>query len=334
VKRTDAALRGGPLRMGVLGCASIAWRRTIPAMLQTPKIRLIAVASREAGKAARFAGHFGCEALDDYETLLAREDIDAVYIPLPIGLHREWTGRALEAGKHVLVEKPLAATHAEAEEMTGIARRHGRRLLDNFMFLNHSQHEAIGKLVADGVIGQTRVFSSSFGIPPLPAADIRYSPQLAGGALLDVGVYPLRAAQLFLGTDLRVVGSVLRDDPATGVDVGGSALLRTPGGVTAEISFGMEHGYRCTYALWGSKGRISLDRAYTPPATWQPVVRVEQQDRVEELTLPTDHQFLNRLEAFADGVLGDADFTPMTDAMLSHAALVDEVRRQAIRIDA
>jgi predicted dehydrogenase len=299
-------------------------------MAGVPRIELVAMASRDPAKARSFAARFGAVPIDGYERLLDRDDIDAVYLPLPTGLHHEWASRALAAGKHVLSEKPLATSLAEATALVTEARRRGLRLMENFMFLYHAQHTAVRKLVADGVIGALGTFSAAFGIPPLPATDVRYRPELGGGALLDVGVYPIRAAQLFLGDEVEVVGAALRRDRGTGVDLGGSALLRDAAGVTAELTFGFTYGYRSAYALWGSAGRLSLDRAFTPPAEYQPVVRIEQQNRTEEQVLPADHQFANIAAAFAGAVLDGAPPGPAEgDAILRQAALVDRVRELA-----
>lgn len=322
------------VRMGVLGCASIALRRVLPAMAEAEGIELTVLASRDPARARAVAGTYGCAAAGGYDDVLARSDVDAVYVPLPTGLHAHWAGRALAAGKHVLVEKPLTGDPATAAGLVGRARQAGLWLLENFMFLHHHQHERIRAMVTGGRIGATRVFSAGFGIPPLPAGDVRYRPELGGGALLDVGVYPIRAASYFLGDELDVVGSVLRTDPATGVDVAGHTLLSTPAGVTAELSFGFEHAYRNRYALWGETARISLDRAFTPPPSWQPRVRVDSQDRTEELTLPADHQFRNIAEFFARSVRENADYAQAADAIVRQARLVDRVRAQAVRTTA
>ncbi|WP_407565010.1 Gfo/Idh/MocA family protein [Streptomyces sp. 184] len=320
--------------MGVLGCASIALRRVLPAMAEAEGIELALVASRDPAKARAVAARYGCAAAGDYDDVLARPDIDAVYVPLPTGLHAHWAGRALAAGKHVLVEKPLTGDHGTAVDLVAQARQSGLWLLENFMFLHHHQHARIRAMVAEGRIGAPRVFSASFGIPPLPADDVRYRPELGGGALLDVGVYPVRAASYFLGDELEVAGAVLRTDPGRGVDVAGHALLTTPAGVTAELSFGFAHAYRSRYALWGETARISLDRAFTPPPSWQPRVRVDSQDRTEELTLPADHQFRNIAEYFARAVLQKEDYGPEAEAVVRQARLVDRVRAQAVRVTA
>ncbi|MFL4953356.1 Gfo/Idh/MocA family protein [Streptomyces sp. MMS24-I31] len=317
------------LRMGVLGCADIALRRMLPVIAAHESARIVAVASRDSAKAALVSDRFGCSAVTGYQRLLDRDDIDAVYIPVPPGLHHEWVVRALEAGKHVLAEKPLCTAYEEAVDLMRLARRLGLVLAENFMFLHHSQHATVRSLVEDGTIGELQVFSSSFGVPPLDPASFRYRPDLGGGALLDVGVYPLRAAQLLLGPELEVRAATLRIDEATGVDVAGSVLLSTPDCVSAQLDFGFQHSYRCSYALWGSRGRISVDRAFTPPEQIKPLVRVQQQDRYTELAVAADHQVRNALGAFVDAVLSGAGGPLAEDETLLQARLVSDVRGAA-----
>ncbi|MFF6783330.1 Gfo/Idh/MocA family oxidoreductase [Streptomyces sp. NPDC012510] len=320
------------VRVGVLGCADIAWRRVLPAIVAEPRMRLVAVAGRDPAKARRFTDRFGGEPVKGYERLLDRTDLDAVYIPLPTGLHAPWAVRALRSGLHVLVEKPLATSRAEAVDMLDTARAAGLTLMENLMFLHHRQHEEVRRLVMAGEIGEPRSFSGAFGIPPLPSGDVRHRADLGGGALLDVGVYPLRAARLLLGPDLDPVGAVSRVSPMLGVDVAGHVLLTTPGGVTAELSFGFEHAYRCSYALWGSTGRIVLDRAFTPPPTLRPVLRLEKQDHVQEFTLPADDQYAAVVRSFAAAVLDGVPPRDRDEDLLGMSDLVDRVRACAREI--
>jgi NDP-hexose-3-ketoreductase len=233
----------------------------------------------------------------------------------------------------VLVEKPLATNLAEATELVELAAKSGLVLRESFMFLYHHQHHRIRELLDEGAIGELRTFTGAFGIPPLPATDVRYDKELGGGALLDVGVYPIRAAQLYLGPGVRVVGATARYE--SGVDVAGSALLVSDRGVTAQLGFGFQHHYRNTYELWGSAGRIVLDRAYTPPNDWAPVIRIERPDGTRELTLPPDDQFHAVTASFARAVQAGAG-TGIPDriedggtAVLRQAALVEAVRAAA-----
>ncbi|GGN74353.1 oxidoreductase [Streptomyces albiflavescens] len=319
--------RPQPVRMGVLGGADIAVRRMLPALTSQPLVDLVAVASRSLAKAQGLADRFGCAAVEGYDRLLARSDIDAVYIPLPTALHAEWTTRALEAGKHVLCEKPCATGPREATEVVTAARERGLLVMESFMFLHHAQHARVRELVRDGAIGQLREVTAVFGIPAPPRAAAGEGHAL--GSLLETGVYPVRAARLFAGDDLDVVGATLTLDSDTGHDLGGSALLRAPSGVLARLGFGWDRFYRCTYELWGSEGRLTLDRAFTTPDTHTPVLRMERQESVRELTLAPDRQFVNIVGAFARAVVSGKGFEEHADDILRQAALVDRIRRAA-----
>ncbi|MFF7734947.1 Gfo/Idh/MocA family oxidoreductase [Streptomyces sp. NPDC007984] len=319
------------VRTGVIGCADIAWRRTLPAMLDEPTIDVVALASRDGRRAKRFADRFGGEPVEGYRALLERDDVDAVYIPLPAMLHAEWIERALDAGKHVLAEKPLTTDAGATRRLLGLAAQRGLVLLENFMFLHHAQHAAVDRRLADGAIGELRHFSGVFTIPPKPSDDIRNAPAVGGGALFDIGVYPLRAAARFLGPDLRLSGAVLRVDRQRGVVVSGSVQLFRQDGVTAQLRFGMEHAYRTHYELSGSLGRLWLDRVFTPPDSYQPVLYVERQDHREELTLPADRQFGNVVRAFAAAVLTGDPLSEQAQAAERHAQLVEEVNSRAHR---
>lgn len=320
------------LRMGVMGCADIAWRRTLPAMRSDPAVRIAAIASRDIRRATEFTDEFGGVPLEGYESLLERDDVDAVYVPLPALLHAEWIERALLAGKHVLAEKPLTDGYAETVRLLELARSRGLVLLENYMFLYHSQHATVRKLIADGAIGELRGFSSSFTIPPKPTGDIRYQRDVGGGPFLDFGGYPVRAALHFLGNDLQIAGAVLRHNTEWDVVMSGTILLSTAQGVTAQLTFGMEHSYRNSYSLSGSTGRIMLDRVFTPPPAYRPVLRIDRQDHREELVLPPDHQFANVVATFARTVLHGGDMRSQEEGTLRQATLVEQIQQVAMRV--
>ncbi|MGW1055649.1 Gfo/Idh/MocA family protein [Streptomyces sp. NPDC002521] len=313
------------LNVGVVGCAAIAQRTTIPALVADPSVRLVAVASRSRDKAEAVARKFGCQAVTGYAALLARDDIDAVYVPLPPALHAEWVGRALAEGKHVLAEKPLAVDRTEAAELVAAAHAAGLLLMENFAFLHHGQHDAVRALIDEGAIGEVRHITAEFGFPPLPPGDIRHDSALGGGALLDAGVYTLRAASLYLGPQVAVHGAVLRTDPGTKVDVAGAALVADPVGRTGQLTFGFDRSYRCACTIWGSEGSIGLDRAFTAPPTMRPVLRLQRQDHLEERTLPAGHQFASLVSLFARTALHGGDLKGPGEDILRQAELVDAV---------
>ncbi|MGP4029193.1 Gfo/Idh/MocA family protein [Actinomadura sp. 3N407] len=321
-----------PVRVGVIGCADIAWRRALPALEAEPLTEVTAIASRQWDRAKRFTERFGGEPVEGYTALLERDDIDAVYVPLPAVLHAEWIDRALRAGKHVLAEKPLTTDRDQAEHLFKLAGERRLLLMENFMFLHHPQHRQVAAMLEEGAIGEVRSFAAGFTIPPKPQGDIRYQADVGGGALLDIGVYPIRAASLFLGMNLDVAGAVLRHERSLGVVVGGNALLTTERGVTAQLTFGMEHSYTNGYEFRGSTGRLWLNRVFTPPATYLPVVQIERQDHAEQIVLPADDQFAKSIRAFAQAVLDGEHPEDWSRDSLSQASLVDAVRANARNI--
>jgi dTDP-3,4-didehydro-2,6-dideoxy-alpha-D-glucose 3-reductase len=328
--------QSGRVRFGVLGCSEIAWRRTLPAVASCPSTVVQAVASRDPAKARRFADRFDC-AVAGYDELLERDDVDAVYLPLPASLHAPWGRRVLQAGKHLLVEKPAATCAADFSDLVRLAGEQGVVVRENFTFLQHSQHARVRQLVSSGRLGALRSLSAAFCFPPLPDGDIRYDAALGGGALFDAGVYPIRLAQLLLGDDLRVVGSTLRHDPDRDVDVAGQALLISADGVFASLQFGFEHTYGSQYSLWGSAARLHVDRAFTPPPSWQPVLRLDEQDHSERLLLPPDDQFARTVESFADAVRAGRAATDPDEAQACRHTMrtldiVDEIRQRAVRV--
>lgn len=322
------AAHGAPVRLGVLGCADVARRRVLPAVAGAPGIELVAVASRDRDRAEAFTAEVGGEPVLGYESLLRRPDVDAVYVPLPSGLHAEWIERALLAGKHVLAEKPLSTSLADTTRLVGLARERGLALVENFMFVHHAQHAAVRALLDAGVIGELHGFSATFAIPARPDGDIRLRTELGGGSLLDTAGYPVRAALLFLGPGLSVLGARLRHDEQTGVDLGGAALLGSDPGVHVQVSFGLDHGYLSRYEFHGSTGRLALEHVFTTPAGHRPVARVIDRDGAQEHPLPADDQYLASIAAFTRVVREGGQMDATTT--VAQAALIDDVRHKAL----
>ena len=315
-----------PVRVGVLGCADIAVRRMLPGFEAAADTEIAAVASRSPQKAWRVADRFGARAVHGYAELLGLPEVDAVYVPLPAALHERWATAALEAGKHVLVEKPAAWDADRAGRLFDLARGRGLALMENVLFIHHPLHDTVRGLVAGGAIGELRAFHAAFTIPALPHADIRYRPGLGGGALADVGLYPLRAAQHFLGPDLDVVGAELTRGPDHEVETAGAVLLRTPRGRTAQVTFGMDHAYVSRYELWGSAGRITVDRAFTPPAHVAPVIGIHRARDHETVRCEPHDQVAAAIAAFVAAVRSGG--APAA-ATVSQARLLDDVRSRA-----
>jgi predicted dehydrogenase len=326
---TAGVVIGQRLGIGVLGCADIAVRRALPAIKESP-FHLVAVASRSQEKATGVAARFDCKAVAGYDRLLEISDVDAVYIPLPNSEHAEWTRRALSAGKHVLIEKPAVTTAHDARALVSLAEELGLLVMENFAFLHHPQHDQARSLVESGCIGEIRSFNGTFGIPPTEKRGIRYQSALCGGALWEVGCYPIRAAQEYLEAPVQVLGASLKFDPELGVDVAGVALLRDSHGVAGHCSFGLIHSYRSTYDIWGSEGRLVLDWAFTPSRDARPVLRLQQKDRETRIVAVASDQFVGVLTAFFDAVSDPQSRPAHHRAMVRQAELMASIRAHAL----
>lgn len=313
------------LRVGIMGCASIAKRYVIPALRSMPEYEVRAIASRDGEKARTFTGEFGGEPVSGYDQLVDRADIDVVYVPLPTGLHAVWVEKLLHAGKHVMVEKSLATTASEADALIALARSQNLVLMEHFQFLHHRQTAFVQQQLAEGAIGDIQVMRASFGFPPLDAGNFRYKKDLGGGALLDAGAYTLRATQLYLGSRLRVKAAVLRSEGHGDVDTRGAALLESDMGVVSEVAWGFNHFYQCSVEIWGKKGRILQDRAFTAPPGYSPKVIIETEGLRKEYQLGPDNHFVNLWRAFYSQVAnGGGD--NMFQAVATQAHLIENVR--------
>jgi predicted dehydrogenase len=211
----------------VLGAADIAVKAVLPAIARSNNGRIVAVASRDPQKAARVAEAFGARAAESYDALLADPAVDAVYIPLVNSVHKEWTMRALAAGKHVLCEKPLAMNAMEAEEMAVAAESSGKCLMEAFMYRFHPRTRRFVESLRDPMY-----VMASFGFTMKSKDDYRAHAELGGGALLDVGCYVASVTRWILGEPAQVLA---RARVVDGIDMTTSALLQFGGGQTAAV---------------------------------------------------------------------------------------------------
>jgi len=251
------------VRWGIIGTANIARAAFLPGLRQAGGVAEV-VAGREAARAEKFAGDNGVQrSVAGYGRLLADPAVDAVYIALPNSLHAEWTIRALEAGKPVLCEKPLCGTLADTERVLAAAGRTGTLLWEAFVFPFQAQMQAIEELVAGGAIGELTEIRSCFHFLAANPANIRYSRQLEGGALLDVGCYPVRLAQLLLGADHEGAWAGARMG-GDGVDVDTWGVLSYPGGRRLMLSCGMQRSYDTATTLAGTGGQIRITNPFHP----------------------------------------------------------------------
>ncbi len=253
------------LRWGVLSTAAIGRNRVIPAIQSAPHCEVVAIASRDPSAGARAAAELGIPTTHgSYEALLADPQVEAVYIPLPNHLHATWAIAAAEAGKHVLCEKPLAMSVAEAERMIAAADVAGVRLMEAFMYRLHPSWLAVRDLVASGRIGRLTAVQSWFSFYNDDPTNIRNIAEAGGGALYDIGCYCINLSRMLFDREpTRVSGSVLRD-PATGIDVVSSGILEFEDALASfTCSIRAEDDQRVD--IYGSSGRISIEIPFNIP---------------------------------------------------------------------
>jgi xylose dehydrogenase (NAD/NADP) len=246
------------VRWGILSTADIN-DKVLAGLQGSPAVDVIAVGSRDAGRAQEFASrHSIPRAHGSYEELLADADVEAVYIPLPNGLHVEWTLAALAAGKHVLCEKPMSLHADEVERCFDAAEQAGLVLSEGFMWRHHPQAERLVSLVHEGVIGELRLIRAAFSFPLDRFPDVRWDAELEGGSLSDVGCYCVSGSRLLAGAEPeRVTGECVMAE--SGVDSRFAGTLRFPGDLLAVFDCGFDIAARDELEAIGSSGSLFLD---------------------------------------------------------------------------
>ena len=313
-----------PVRWGVISTAKIGVEKVIPAMQRGAASRVIAIGSANEAKARAAAARLGIERVHpSYEALLADPDIEAVYNPLPNDLHVPWTIRAMEAGKHVLCEKPIALTAAEARQLEEAEARTGKRVCEAFMVRYHPQWRRAKALTLDGTIGDARLIRVIFAYRNVDPNNIRNKVEMGGGGLYDIGCYAITGARfLFDAEPVRVVATIERD-PVFKVDRLASGLVDFPNGRQLVFSCATQIAPRQNVEILGSKGRIVIPVPFnTDPALPAEIVIDDARDlygggaRTERFAL-CDHYTLQG-DAISAAIRSGAPFDyPIADAVMN-----------------
>jgi len=302
------------LRWGILSTANIGTEKVIPGIQGAARCEVVAIGSRDGQLARTVADRLGIErAHGSYEALLADPDVDAVYIPVPNQLHAEWTIAAARAGKHVLCEKPLAMTAADAERMAEACAAEGVQLMEAFMYRQHPSWVAVRELVASGRIGRLIAVQSWFSYYNDDPANIRNIQAVGGGALYDVGCYNVNLSRMLFGAEPTRVSATITRDPVLGVDTTTSAILEFESGVaTFTCSTRAETDQRVH--VYGTEGRISIGIPFNIPPDRPTQVYVTAggdppvAPATETLTFDTADPYTVQAERFAAAIL---DGTPV-----------------------
>jgi predicted dehydrogenase len=322
------------VRWGVLGAADIALKKVIPAMQRGAWSEVVALASRDAGRAREAARSLGVpKAFGSYEELLADGEIEAVYNPLPNNLHVPWTTKAAEAGKHVLCEKPVAMNAAEARELLAVRDRTGVKIQEAFMVRTHPQWLGTLELIHAGRIGELRAVAGFFSYFNRDPSNIRNQPETGGGALMDIGCYPITVSRFAFGEEPRRCLGLVERDAEMGTDRLTSAVLDFPSG-RATFTCGTQMVPYQRMQFFGTRGRIEIEIPFNAPADRPTRIFVDDGSDifgsgVELIEFAPCDQYTIQGDLFSRAVReGTEQPIPLEDA-LKNMAVIDAVFRSA-----
>jgi D-xylose 1-dehydrogenase (NADP+, D-xylono-1,5-lactone-forming) len=312
------------MRLGILSTADIN-RKVIPGAHASEKVELVAVASRELGRAEEYAATWEISrAYGSYEALLEDDEVDAVYIPLPNTMHREWSIRSLEAGKHVICEKPFSRRAEDVEAAFDAAERTGRLLTEAFMYRHNPQTARLSELVRDGAIGELRVVRSAFSYALYDEDNIRLRTDVEGGSLMDVGCYCVSGSRLLAGEPESVFGRAYVGP--TGTDWLFTASLRFPGDVLGLFDCGTSLAERDELEAIGTEGSLFLD---DPWHCTEPVIELRREGAIERIELDAVDSYRLELENLADAIAGTEPLLLGRDDAVGQARTIEALFRSA-----
>ena len=304
------------MRLGLLSTANIN-RAILAGAARTGRVDVVAVASRDAGRADAYAAEHGiATAHGSYEALLADPDVEAVYVSLPNGMHHEWTMYALAAGKHVLCEKPYTRHPHEAEEAFDAADAAGLVLAEAFMYRHHPQTARVARLVADGAIGRLCAVKATFTFPLRDLSDVRALPELDGGALMDVGCYCVSGIRLLAGEPEHVRGEQVTG--TTGIDMAFHGTLRCAGDVVGQFEATFRSPQRQSLEAVGEDGVLVVEAPWR--VDWGGSVTLRRDGATELVEVDEADAYTLELENLADAIDGRAP------ALLGRADAVGQAR--------
>lgn len=320
------------VQWGVLGTARIGMRNVIPAMQAGEHCEIVAIASRDAGRAKAAAERLGIpKAYGSYEQLLEDPGIQAVYIPLPNHLHVPWAIRALEAGKHVLCEKPIALSSAEARTLLAASRDFPHlKVMEAFMYRFHPQWQRACDLVDRGAIGELKTIQAIFSYFNDDPVNIRNQAALGGGGLMDIGCYCISLSRLVFGAEPQRVMGLVELDPDFQVDRLASAILDFGHG-TSTWTCATQLAYYQRVNIFGTEGRVEIEIPFNPTA-WKPTrIWHWRDDELTEIVLEAANHYTLQGDQFSLAVLNDSEVpTPLEDAV-ANMEVIEAVLRSAER---
>ncbi len=324
-----------PVKWGIVSTADIGVKKVIPAMLKAKGVEILGIASRGEGRAKEMAAKLGIpKAYGSYEALLADPEIEAVYNPLPNHLHVPVTLQALAAAKHVLCEKPVALTADEARQLTAAAQKADRLVAEAFMVRHHPQWRRAREIVQSGRLGEVKVMSALFAYFNVDPANVRNQADIGGGALYDIGCYPIVTARFIFGAEPLRVSAVMDRDPKFQTDRIVSALAEFPGGRHLVFSAATQLVPRQHVQIMGTKARLEVMIPFNAPPGQPTILRLDDGSdlsgaNIASELLPACDQYGLQAEAFSQAVRGLAPLEYGLADAIANMAVIDAMRAAA-----
>lgn len=288
------------LKFAVVGCGNLALRYSIPAIMNCKDSELVVCINRSKKPKEKIEKEFKIPFETSFKEALEKYEFDAVYISTPNAVHAETVFLAAKNKKHILCEKSLGINLDEVKQMVQCCKENNVALFEGFMYQFHTQHQFVKKLIQDGEIGTPFHFQASFGFPPINDNDFRYKKELGGGVILDAGSYTIHAARQFFGKE-PISSKAILENEGHEVEIRGTALLNFGESRTATLIFGFNNMYQSKYSIWGTKGMITLNRAYALPPDFSPTCILEKNGFNESYTLESCNHFIEEIKYFNNG---------------------------------
>lgn len=297
-------------------------------MQQAEHCEIVAISSRSGQRAREAAGQLGIDrAVGSYEELLSLPEVDAVYNPLPNHLHVPWSIKALEAGKHVLCEKPIGLSVDEAEKLYAEARKHpGLKVMEAFMYRHHPRWVRAKEWVKSGVLGEVRTIRSFFSYYNDDPENVRNKPDIGGGGLMDIGCYCISVPRFLFGDEPERVFGTREIDPDLGVDRLASGILAFPGG-TATFTCATQLAPHQSVRIFGTEGKMEIDMPFNAPVSKPTSIQLHTGDESRQISFEPANQYTIQAELFAKAILKDKEVPTGLDDAVANMKVIEAVIR-------
>ena len=315
------------IKFGIIGCSNIADRAVIPAIIESKNAELVILGSRSIEKAKNFANKFDCTKFGTYEDVLNDIEVDVVYVSLPIALHQEWCKKAAIAKKHIICEKSFSDSLESTKKVLEICKDNNIRIMEGFMVRFHPRTQKILEVIKEKTIGKIFSFFGNYGFPPTSFEDIRYNKKLGGGVLNETGCYPVMMCRTIFNEEPIGLFSNLYFDEKLDVDIKGSVLMLFENSKIGQITFSFDSSYQANYRIWGDKGILETERAYSIPPTLESNITIQNTKNKKTIKIDAANQFKIMIEEFSKEILEEYDNREkFENEILKQAQVMEAIR--------